>query len=117
MDKPVGGRGKKAPYKSVTIRVPEPIAKDISEYINRYRNAALKFNKNQEKFSDDAPMTLYSTILTEEKILKICRLAKFKYRTRTDTIYEILKQFFGYVHFPKNKLNEKYEESNEEIEN
>ena len=115
MNKPVGGRGKKAPYKSITIRVPEPIVENIFEYIDRYRDAALKLNESKEKLFDDTATTLYSAVLTEEKILEICRLAKSKYRTRTDTIYEILKQIFGYVHFPKNKLNEKYQESDKEI--
>ena len=117
MDKPVGGRGKKAPYKSVTIRVPEPIVKDISEYIDRYRNTVLKSNKGKEKLIDDTTMTVYSTLLTEGEILEICRLAKLKYRTRTDTIYEILKQLFGYLYFPKNKLDKKYQGSNEKIKN
>ena len=111
MNKPVGGRGKKAPYKSVTIRVPQPIAENILEYINSYRDTVFKLNKDQREIIDDATTTLYSTLLTEGEILKICKLAKSKYRTRTDTIYEILKQIFGYVYFPKNKLNEKYEEN------
>ena len=117
MNKPVGGRGKKAPYKSVTIRVPEPIAEYIYKYIDYYRAIVLKLNKSGEKLFDDATTTLYSSILTEEEVLRICRLAKSKYRTRTDTIYEILKQLFGHIHFSKNELDKKYEKNSGKISN
>jgi hypothetical protein len=37
MNKPVGGRGKKAPYASITKRVPIPIESQVDELIERYR--------------------------------------------------------------------------------
>lgn len=36
MDKPVGGRGKKAPYVSTHVRIPEPIKSAVQELIRRF---------------------------------------------------------------------------------
>lgn len=36
MDKPVGGRGKKAPYVSTHVRIPEPIKPVVQELIRRF---------------------------------------------------------------------------------
>lgn len=38
MPKPLGGRGKKAPYETVVIRVPKPIATRVEVLINQYRD-------------------------------------------------------------------------------
>lgn len=35
----VGGRGKKAPYTSSTVRVPDPALKKVEEVIDLYRNS------------------------------------------------------------------------------
>jgi hypothetical protein len=39
MNMPVGGRGKKAPYKTVVVRVPEPIADAVEQLAKNYRDA------------------------------------------------------------------------------
>jgi len=41
MTKPVGGRGKKAPYETIQMRVPVPIKDRVNELINQFRDGAL----------------------------------------------------------------------------
>ncbi len=41
MTKPVGGRGKKAPYETTTIRVPLPILDQVESMIEAYRLSVL----------------------------------------------------------------------------
>jgi hypothetical protein len=51
MDKPVGGRGKKAPYQTITIRVPLPIKDKVEKLIEEYR-ASLVNNDEDNKQSN-----------------------------------------------------------------
>lgn len=41
MVKPVGGRGKKAPYETVAVRVPVPLLETVSALIEQYRQSVL----------------------------------------------------------------------------
>jgi hypothetical protein len=40
-NKPVGGRGKKAPYETQIIRVPVPIVQKIEQIISEYRSSVI----------------------------------------------------------------------------
>lgn len=42
MDKPKGGRGKKAPYSSVTVRVPEDLKETVEALVSDYRQSVLE---------------------------------------------------------------------------
>jgi hypothetical protein len=42
MDKPKGGRGKKVPYNSVTVRVPEDLKESVETLVNDYRQFILE---------------------------------------------------------------------------
>lgn len=42
MIKPKGGRGKKAPYSSVTVRVPEELKSKVEEIVEAYRQYILE---------------------------------------------------------------------------
>jgi hypothetical protein len=48
MNMPVGGRGKKAPYKTVVVRVPEPIAETVEQLANNYRDAVINGQSTDE---------------------------------------------------------------------
>ena len=39
--KPSGGRGKKAPYETVVIRVPTPLVSEVQKIVDDYRNKVL----------------------------------------------------------------------------
>jgi hypothetical protein len=44
--KPKGGRGKKAPYETIQMRVPLPLKDDVNRLISRYRVSILEEPKN-----------------------------------------------------------------------
>lgn len=47
MSVPKGGRGIKAPYKSITIKVPEPLLDDIKDATNYARSLLLEGRQNE----------------------------------------------------------------------
>jgi hypothetical protein len=47
MEKPVGGRGKKAPYQTITIRVPLPIKDKVEKLIDEYHQSLLNNDDSQ----------------------------------------------------------------------
>lgn len=52
MNKPVGGRGKKAPYQTTHLRVPIPVAKEIEAIIADYRRRVSNNNFLHEYYAD-----------------------------------------------------------------
>jgi hypothetical protein len=53
MDKPIGGRGRKAPYETTHVRIPVDLKSQVEELVNNYRNNGLvaveKNNDNANK--------------------------------------------------------------------
>ena len=45
MPKPVGGRGHKAPYQTMTIRIPIDVKQQIEEIVERFRSGDLEVAK------------------------------------------------------------------------
>ena len=45
MSKPVGGRGHKAPYQTMTIRIPIDVKEQVEEIVERFRSGDLKLPK------------------------------------------------------------------------
>jgi hypothetical protein len=69
MNMPKGGRGVKAPYETVVIRVPKPIESDILETVQSYRDGSYKpVTSNLDK---DKMIGLAKSILSEKKSAKI----------------------------------------------
>lgn len=55
MSKPLGGRGKKAPYETIQVRVPIPIKPDVEKLIEDFRNAILSdsaFTRNSNSIDE-----------------------------------------------------------------
>ena len=46
MSKPVGGRGHKAPYQTMTIRIPIDVKEQVEEIVERFRSGDLELAKN-----------------------------------------------------------------------
>ncbi len=46
MSKPVGGRGHKAPYQTMTIRIPIDVKEQVEEIVERFRSGELEVAKN-----------------------------------------------------------------------
>lgn len=42
MNKPVGGRGKKAPYETILIRIPVPIYSQVEKMADNYRQSVIE---------------------------------------------------------------------------
>ena len=60
-NKPVGGRGLKAPYETKTIRVPVPVVEAVENVIDRYRG-------------EGVVMDFCNSTLTAQEALKKARL-------------------------------------------
>ena len=45
MSKPVGGRGHKAPYQTMTIRIPIDVKQQVEEIVERFRSGDLEVAK------------------------------------------------------------------------
>ena len=45
MPKPVGGRGHKAPYQTMTIRIPIDVKQQVEEIVERFRSGDLEVAK------------------------------------------------------------------------
>jgi hypothetical protein len=45
MSKPVGGRGHKAPYQTMTIRIPIDVKEQVEEIVERFRSSDLELAK------------------------------------------------------------------------
>jgi hypothetical protein len=77
MNIPKGGRGVKAPYETVVIRVPKPIEPDILELVQSYRDGSHKpvtSNLDKQQLLDTANKILSqkkSAKLSIEKLLQI----------------------------------------------
>jgi hypothetical protein len=46
MPKPLGGRGCKAPYQTMTIRIPVDVKSQVEEIVERFREGDLKIVEN-----------------------------------------------------------------------
>jgi hypothetical protein len=45
VSKPKGGRGKKAPYDTTVVRVPDPVLAEVEQIIDAYRNGGFTESK------------------------------------------------------------------------
>ena len=61
MSKPLGGRGCKAPYQTMTIRIPVDVKPQIDEIVERFRSSDLELAKTD--CSDDNRISQLTTII------------------------------------------------------
>lgn len=99
MTKPLGGRGKKAPYETAVIRVPVPLVPKVEKLIDDYRNLTIK---GEESESDKYPklpaastLTTYSEALEEAK--KILTANTKSKKSTADCIAKLLQVLYGGV--------------------
>lgn len=73
MNKPLGGRGKKAPYQTVVVRIPESLLPEVNDLIEEYRDSLLNNDLNQsEKIkSEDIDTCHYKKLEAIEEAKKI----------------------------------------------
>ena len=65
MSKPVGGRGHKAPYQTMTIRIPIDVKQQVEEIVERFRSGDLELAKNDN--SDNSRISQLSAIIERYK--------------------------------------------------
>jgi hypothetical protein len=66
MPKPVGGRGKKAPYETTHLRVPEPLVSQVKQLIERFYGGEESSTENPVTSLDEA-IVLAQSILLQKK--------------------------------------------------
>lgn len=94
MDKPKGGRGLKAPYTTVVMRVPSPIASKIEVLIETYRAKSLAGEITQDdllKF--DSFRTSYSAVPKVTAIEEANKLIKSR-KTKREIIVKLLQLLY-----------------------
>jgi hypothetical protein len=67
MSKPVGGRGHKAPYQTMTIRIPIDVKQQVEEIVERFRSGDLELAKNDD--SDNNRISQLTTIIERYKTI------------------------------------------------
>jgi hypothetical protein len=65
MSKPVGGRGHKAPYQTMTIRIPIDVKDQVEEIVERFRDGNLE--STQTDNSDRHIISQLTTIIERYK--------------------------------------------------
>lgn len=65
MPKPLGGRGHKAPYQTMTIRIPIDVKEQVEEIVERFRSDNLEVVKTEQ--SDNDIISQITTIIERYK--------------------------------------------------
>ena len=92
MNKPLGGRGKKAPYETTHLRIPVPIKADIEKLIDNYRLSVIDGIETH----DNSLMSVEDAKLLTRKLIK----AK---TSKIDTLIKLLTSIYG-VEISKDEL-------------
>jgi hypothetical protein len=92
MNKPLGGRGKKAPYETTHLRIPVPIKADIEKLIDNYRLSVIDGIETH----DNGLMSIEDAKLLTRKLIK----AK---TSKIDTLIKLLTSIYG-VEISKDEL-------------
>ena len=92
MNKPLGGRGKKAPYETTHLRIPVPIKADIEKLIENYRLSVI----DGIEFQDNGLMSVEDAKLLTRKLIK----AK---TSKIDTLIKLLTSIYN-VEITKDEL-------------
>jgi hypothetical protein len=94
MNKPVGGRGKKAPYETVTIRVPSPLAVEFRKVTDDYVSLVVNESADPElavssvcQKTDTKNVSFESAIEEAKKILKSKKSAKQSIKNLLQVLY------------------------------
>lgn len=83
MNKPLGGRGKKAPYETTHLRIPLPIKADIEKLIENYRLSVIDGIESE----DNGLMSVEDAKLLTRKLIK----AK---TSKIDTLAKLLTSIY-----------------------
>lgn len=93
MTKPLGGRGKKAPYKTQIVRVPIPIVPKVEQIIDDYRNLVINGEESEfEKYPNLAACV--TPISYSEALQRAKEIVKSK-RSASESLAKLLQVLYG----------------------
>lgn len=82
MSKPKGGRGKRAPYETTVVRVPDPVLEQVEAICDAYRNG--------EVLSEEKPVTDFEAIRDQiDEWRKSAKVGKEKLKNLLQLIYGV----------------------------
>ncbi len=82
MNKPKGGRGKRAPYETTVVRVPDPVLEQVEAICDAYRNG--------EVLPEKKPVTDFESIREQvDQWRKIAKVGKDKLQNLLQLIYGV----------------------------
>jgi thymidylate synthase len=89
MNKPLGGRGKKAPYETAVVRVPVDLISAIEDMVESYRISAIKGESLQVSEKSKSVISVIGVTYQEviQEVFKILRLKK----SASESISRLLK--------------------------
>jgi hypothetical protein len=95
MNKPIGGRGKKAPYNTVVMRIPKPLAEKVERIVDWYRIAALEGIVTQDDLRRLEPWkSEYSCLGKSEAILRAKEILRQK-KSAKQSLLKLLQVLYG----------------------
>lgn len=86
-DLPKGGRGKKVPYETTTVRIPVAIKDQVEDMANRYRTSVIEgseFTPDDDGYDLDRAVALAKKLLKQKRSTKqtIINLLQVIYNTK-----------------------------------
>lgn len=93
MTKPVGGRGKKAPYETTVIRVPLPMVPQVEQMIEDYRN--LVVNNQESEFTDNQKIAASFTLVSYSEALQRAKEILKSRKSAADSLVKLLQLLYG----------------------
>jgi hypothetical protein len=93
MNKPVGGRGKKAPYETQVVRVPVPIAPQVEQFIESYRLSVINSEDNDNEQTSEIPSEV-TTVKAMEALQRAREIVKQK-RSAAESLAKLLQVLYG----------------------
>jgi hypothetical protein len=93
MNKPLGGRGKKAPYETRLIRVPIPIVPKVEQIVDDYRN--LVINGEQSEFEKYPNLAACVTPVSYSEALQRAKEIVKTKRSAAESLAKLLQVLYG----------------------
>jgi hypothetical protein len=93
MNKPLGGRGKKAPYETKLLRVPVPIVQKVELIIDDYRN--LVINGEVSEFEKYPNLAACVTPVSYSEALQRAREIIKSKKSALDSLAKLLQVLYG----------------------
>ena len=93
MTKPLGGRGKKAPYETQLVRVPVPVVQKVEQIVDDYRNLVINGEESEfEKYPSLAACV--TPVSYSEALQRAKEIVKTK-KSAAESLAKLLQVLYG----------------------